>query len=65
LAYVASLGVVIAAICFYMLDRWSMELVSVGVIAALLVLFTIPGAYGADGAPIRAPTYWRGSATRP
>ena len=50
----ASLGVVIAAICFYMLDRWSMELVSVCVIAGLLVLFTLPGAHGEDGTPISA-----------
>ena len=50
----ASLGVVIAAICFYMLDRWSMELVSVCVIAGLLVLFTLPGAHGEDGPPISA-----------
>ncbi|WP_321488957.1 SLC13 family permease [uncultured Hyphomonas sp.] len=50
----ASLGVVLAAICFYMLDRWSMELVSVCVIAALLVLFTLPGAHGEDGTPISA-----------
>ncbi|HAE25838.1 MULTISPECIES: SLC13 family permease [Hyphomonas] len=50
----ASLGVVCAAICFYMIDRWSMELVSVCVIAALLVLFTLPGAHGEDGTPISA-----------
>ena len=50
----ASLGVVLAAICFYMFDRWSMELVSVCVIAALLVLFTLPGAHGEDGTPISA-----------
>ncbi|KCZ54923.1 hypothetical protein HY29_01585 [Hyphomonas beringensis] len=50
----ASLAVVCAAIAFYMLDKWSMELVSVCVMAALLVLFTFPGAHGADGAPISA-----------
>ncbi|MEZ6011851.1 MAG: SLC13 family permease [Hyphomonas sp.] len=50
----ASLAVVCAAIGFYMSDRWSMELVSVCVIAGLLVLFTLPGAHGADGAPITA-----------
>ncbi len=38
-----SLGVVIAAIIAYLLDRWSMELVSVCVIAALLILFELPG----------------------
>ena len=41
----ASLAVVCAAIGFYMSDKWPMELVSVGVLAALLVLFTIPGAH--------------------
>jgi len=50
----ASLAVVCAAICFYMTDRWSMELVSVCVIATLLVLFTLPGAHGNDGNPISA-----------
>ncbi|MEZ5998237.1 MAG: SLC13 family permease [Hyphomonas sp.] len=50
----ASLAVVCGAIGFYMSDRWSMELISVCVIAALLVLFTIPGAHGADGAAISA-----------
>ncbi|MFT5776717.1 SLC13 family permease [Hyphomonas sp.] len=50
----ASLAVVCAAIGFYMSDRWPMELVSVGVIASLLLLFTIPGAYGTDGTPISA-----------
>ena len=50
----ASLAVVCAAIGFYMSDRWSMELVSVSVMAGLLVLFTLPGAHGADGQPISA-----------
>ncbi len=50
----ASLAVVCAAIGFYMADRWSMEFVSICVLAALLVLFTIPGAHGADGVPISA-----------
>lgn len=50
----ASLAVVCAAICFYMIDRWSMELISVCVIAVLLVLFTLPGAHGNDGTPISA-----------
>lgn len=50
----ASLGVVLAAIILYTMDRWSMEIVSVGVIAGLLALFSIPGANGADGAPIAA-----------
>ena len=50
----ASLAVVCAAITCFMLDKWSMEFVSILVIAALLLLFTIPGAYGEDGAPIGA-----------
>ncbi|MCA8902975.1 MAG: SLC13 family permease, partial [Hyphomonas sp.] len=37
-----------------MSDRWSMELISVCVMAGLLVLFTIPGSHGADGTPISA-----------
>ena len=50
----ASLFIVLAAIVFYMLDRWSMEIVSIGVIAVLLLLFTLPGAHGPDGEPISA-----------
>ena len=38
-----SLGVVIGAIIAYLLDRWSMELVSVSVIAILLIIFELPG----------------------
>ncbi|WOR15449.1 SLC13 family permease [Hyphomonas sp. FCG-A18] len=48
----ASLLAVVAAIILYMMDRWSMEVVSVGIITGLLILFTIPGAVGADGDPI-------------
>lgn len=48
----ASLAAVGVTIVFYMLDRWSMELVSVCVIAALLLLFSIPGATSYDGSPI-------------
>ena len=48
----ASLAAVAITIVFYMLDRWSMELVSVSVIAGLLLLFSIPGATGFDGSPI-------------
>jgi di/tricarboxylate transporter len=48
----ASLLAVVAAIILYMMDRWSMEVVSVGIITGLLILFTIPGAIGADGVPI-------------
>jgi len=38
-----SLGVVIGAIVAYLIDRWSMELVSVSVIALLLIVFELPG----------------------
>ncbi len=47
-----SLVVVIAAIVCYMMDKWSMEVVSVGVIASLLILYTIPGATAADGSAL-------------
>ena len=45
----ASLAAVAITIVFYMLDRWSMELVSVSVIAAMLLLFSLPGATAHDG----------------
>lgn len=48
----ASLAAVAITIVFYMLDRWSMELVSVSVIAALLLLFSLPGATTHDGQAI-------------
>ncbi|MEM9055302.1 MAG: SLC13 family permease, partial [Pseudomonadota bacterium] len=48
----ASLAAVAITIVFYMLDRWSMELVSVSVIAALLLLFSLPGATAHDGSEI-------------
>ena len=48
----ASLAAVAITIVFYMLDRWSMELVSICVIAALLVLFSLPGATAHDGTPV-------------
>lgn len=48
----ASLAAVAVTIVFYTLDRWSMELVSVSVIAALLLLFSLPGATGYDGGEI-------------
>jgi len=40
----ASIAVVIGAIVAYMSDRWSMELVSVCIIAALLLIYQLPGA---------------------
>lgn len=49
----ASLAAVAVTIVFYTLDRWSMELVSVSVIAALLLLFSLPGATAYDGSEIR------------
>ena len=48
----ASLAAVGITIVCYMLDRWSMELVSICVIAALLVLFSLPGATAHDGTPV-------------
>lgn len=48
----ASLAAVGVTIVFYMLDRWSMELVSICVIAALLLLFSLPGATAYDGSEI-------------
>lgn len=48
----ASLAAVLVTIVFYMLDRWSMELVSVTVIMALLVIFSLPGATAYDGSLI-------------
>lgn len=50
----ASLAIILVTIGLYLADRWSMELISVGVILALLVLFILPGAHGADGEPITA-----------
>ena len=48
----ASLIAVAITIVFYMMDRWSMELVSVTVIAGLLILFSLPGATAVDGTEI-------------
>ena len=48
----ASLAAVGITIICYMLDRWSMELVSISVIAALLLLFSVPGATAPDGAAV-------------
>ncbi len=50
----ASLAVVAVTIVFYMLDRWSMELVSICVIAGLLLIFSLPGATAFDGREISA-----------
>lgn len=48
----ASLIAVAITIVCYMMDRWSMELVSVAVIAGLLILFSLPGATAMDGSEI-------------
>lgn len=48
----ASLVVVAVTIVFYMLDRWSMESVSISVIAGLLLLFSLPGATAYDGSEL-------------
>ncbi|MEO9968303.1 MAG: SLC13 family permease [Hyphomonadaceae bacterium] len=56
----ASLAVVGASIILYMSDRWSLELISIGVIAALLLLFLLPGAVNADGNSIDAATLLNG-----
>lgn len=50
----ASLAAVVGTIIFYMLDRWSMELVSVTVIAALMLMFSLPGATAYGGGPVTA-----------
>ncbi|MGB0262141.1 MAG: SLC13 family permease, partial [Henriciella sp.] len=47
-----SLGAVVLTIVVYTLDRWSMELVSISVIAALLLVFSLPGATALDGSSI-------------
>lgn len=47
-----SLGVVIGAIIAYLLDRWSMELVSVCVIALLLIVFELPGTGNLDASTL-------------
>ncbi len=48
----ASLTTVLIAIVLYIIDRWSMEIVSIGIIAALLAIFSIPGATGAEQSAI-------------
>ena len=50
----ATLAIVAGSILLYMTDRWSMELVSAGIIAALLLLFQLPGATDAAGDPVDA-----------
>ena len=55
-----SIAVVIIAIILYMSDRFSMELVSMGIITALLVLFSLPFAMGAQGVPISSEDLLKG-----
>ncbi|MEM0985186.1 MAG: SLC13 family permease [Pseudomonadota bacterium] len=57
---VASLLIVGVAIVFYVADRYSMEIVSIGVIASLLVLFSLPGAVSHSGAPIESASILAG-----
>ena len=49
-----SLAIVGVSIVLYMSDRWSMELVSIAAIAALLLLFILPGAVNVDGEKIES-----------
>lgn len=58
----ASMAVVVAAIVFYMLDKWSMELVSLGIITGLVLLFAVPGAVGIDGQAINPVDLFSGFA---
>lgn len=58
----ASLIAVLAAIVLYMMDKWSMEVVSVGIITGLLILFTLPGAVGAEGQAITPADLFAGFA---
>ncbi len=50
----ASLAIIVATITLYLVDRWSMEVVSIGVITTLLLMFSLPGATTPAGAPLIA-----------
>lgn len=50
----ASLAIILLSVGLYASDKWSMELISVGIIAALMLLFIIPGATDASGNAVRA-----------
>ena len=56
----ASLIAVLVAILLYMIDRWSMEIVSAAIVAALLVIFSLPGATAADGGNISSASLLAG-----
>ncbi|MEM8616625.1 MAG: SLC13 family permease [Pseudomonadota bacterium] len=58
----ASMAVVVAAIVFYMLDKWSMEVVSLGIITGLVLLFSLPGAEGAGGQAVNPAELFAGFA---
>ena len=55
-----SISVVLLAILLYMSDRFSMELVSVGLITILLVVFSLPFAVDAAGQRVQADLLLRG-----
>ncbi|MEO0817259.1 MAG: SLC13 family permease [Pseudomonadota bacterium] len=50
----ASLAIVVVSIGLYASDKWSMEIISVGLIASLMLLFVLPGATDAAGDPVSA-----------
>ncbi|MEM7767104.1 MAG: SLC13 family permease [Pseudomonadota bacterium] len=56
----ASLLIVLVTIVLYVMDRFSMEIISVGVLAGLLLVFSMPGAVAADGSPIRSASILAG-----
>jgi len=56
----ASLLIVGVTVVFYVLDRFSMEIISVGVIASLLLVFSLPGATTPDGVPITSASILSG-----
>lgn len=58
----ASLASVVVSIYFYISDRLSMETVSVAIIAALLILFSLPGATSFEGEPVSPTTLLAGFA---
>ena len=60
-----SISVVLLAILLYMSDRFSMELVSVGLITILLVVFSLPFAVDAAGQRVQADLLLRGRSGRP
>jgi di/tricarboxylate transporter len=47
-----SMLIVVVAICFYMVDTIPLEIISLGIVVVLLILFLLPGATGLDGKPV-------------